>query len=140
MKFCIQCAAVAFALVVGLIIGFFFLAPEVQIVWLGALERGWVALIGNAGPVSAAVIAFCTFVYQIWTKHEATKGRGEVKAAVQEVATVAAVRQEEIQMAHVAGKREGFVGGIEEGKKRATNPAPLAVDFDPAATDLGARK
>ncbi len=57
MKFCIWCIAVVLAFVVGLVIGFFFLAPEVQIAVIGAIERGWVALVSNAAAVSAAVIA-----------------------------------------------------------------------------------
>jgi len=59
-------------------------------------------------------------------------GREEIKAQVCEVkdhlATVSmqAVRsQEEIVMAHKAGEREGFVGGIEVGKRQATAPAEL---------------
>jgi len=49
----------------------------------------------------------------------------------------AAVRSKhEVTDAFTAGQRNGFVGGIAEGKKQASGPAPLQADFDPMCTDM----
>lgn len=108
MKFCIWCVAAALAFVVGLTIGFFFLAPEVQIAVVGALERAAVALMNNAIQVGTGVAAV-SGVVMTWLN-----GR-----KLNNVADVA------LPMAHTAGKREGFVGGIEVGRQQVTAPAPL---------------
>lgn len=73
---------------------------------------------------------------QVWqTSRNAKKseaGREEIKAQVSEVkdhletVKMQAVRsKEELDMARTAGVREGYVGGIEEGRKQSTGPGAL---------------
>ena len=73
---------------------------------------------------------------QVWQNSQNAKkseaGRDEIKASVAEVKDhietikMKAVRsKEEVSMARAAGQREGYVGGISEGKRQATGPGAL---------------
>lgn len=142
MKFCIWCVALALAFIVGLTIGFFFLAPEVQIAVIGALKEGWVALVNNAASASAAAIATGGAVMTWWNGQKAKAAVVAAEGAQAAAAGVgavlgkkldentqlthavgeAAVRSaEEVENAKLAGVREGHVAGMEIERMRASN-------------------
>lgn len=86
--------------------------------------------------ILGSVSGLLTLLYQIWSKRDAKAGREELRATVQQiganveskvdaVAVTAERSKHEITQAFMAGERAGFVGGIEEGKKQSTGPAPL---------------
>ncbi len=90
----------------------------------------------NLPGIIGAIAGLLTLIYQIWSKRDAKAGREDLKATVQQIgsnvgAKVDAVQetatrsQHEITQAFMAGERSGYVGGIEEGKKQSTGPAPL---------------
>ena len=99
----------------------------------------WTGLFQMLPVLIPAVMA----AYMTWRNGQrARKDREDIKATVCDVA--AGVKQAVaeqviatdtiVQHAAAAGERRGFVGGIEVGKKQASQPAALATDFDPLDT------
>ena len=58
------------------------MSDAVQLALIAALSAGWHDFTTNAAAVAAAFGTIGTFVYQIWTKHEAKNGRAAVVKAL----------------------------------------------------------
>lgn len=104
------------------------MSEAVQLALIAMVHDWFSKLIDNAGPVVAAVVAFATFVAQMWSRHQDKKERAAAAsdrtAIVEQVCEVkvAAVRsKEELDLAATGAFRQGHVAGAE----RATGPAPL---------------
>ena len=93
-------------------------------------------ILSQVAVIIGSISGLLTLLYQIWSKRDAKAGREELKATVQQavanvetkvdaVAETAERSKHEITQAFMAGERSGFVGGIEEGKRQITGPAPL---------------
>lgn len=145
----IQCAALALAVmlsVAALMAAFSLLSPDVQVAIVGGIERGFVALVANAAAVAGAIGAIAATVLTWLNGRKATAAvraaEGAQAVAVESRTVLAekidkntqctvdiketAVRSHhEVTQAFMAGKREGYVGGIAEGKKQATQPGDL---------------
>ena len=96
----------------------------------------WIALFTAVPPTLAALAALVVSLrnsakakanaVQIEeVKQAAVEARTEIVAKVAAVHETATRSLMEVSQAFMAGERSGYVGGIQEGKKQNTGPAPL---------------
>jgi hypothetical protein len=59
------------------------MTEAVQLALIAGFFAFWHDLINNAGAVGAALMALLTFLYQVWTRREASEGRKHIVTALQ---------------------------------------------------------
>lgn len=124
------------------------MSEAVQLAWIALLSKGWSDFVALMTSQTALTITgFLVIMTKQWwdgrqakeavkaakgAQTVALEAREELAAKIDqntqltaEVKDKAERSHAEVTSAFMAGKREGYVGGIAEGKKQASGPVPL---------------
>lgn len=119
------------------------MSEAVQLALIATVHDWFSSLISNAGPVVAAVVAFATFVAQMYTRWQDKREHRAATAAREDLASkidantemtqavqVAAVRgKDEVERAALGGERKGAVAALDAERKRVSGFNPLSTDI-----------